>query len=105
MYQLLLDARYEPYVRWEDKDAKVFRVVDPNGLARLWGNQKVRLDGGRGGLHTPGAERGQSGPLGTRDSPQRRGLPFPGGPRRAVVILLWETPKDWKSPLKDGGCP
>ncbi|XP_046306630.1 transcription factor ETV7 isoform X3 [Marmota monax] len=44
VYQLLRDARYEPYVRWEDKDAKVFRVVDPNGLARLWGNQKNRVN-------------------------------------------------------------
>ncbi|KAG3289330.1 transcription factor ETV7 isoform X1 [Ictidomys tridecemlineatus] len=44
VYQLLRDARYEPYVRWEDKDAKVFRVVDPNGLARFWGNQKNRVN-------------------------------------------------------------
>ncbi|XP_012862202.1 transcription factor ETV7 [Echinops telfairi] len=43
VYQLLSDARYEPYIKWEDKDAKIFRVVDPNGLARLWGNHKVRL--------------------------------------------------------------
>lgn len=41
MYQLLSDPRYEPYIRWEDKNAKIFRVVDPNGLARLWGNHKV----------------------------------------------------------------
>ncbi|XP_058162629.1 transcription factor ETV7 isoform X3 [Dasypus novemcinctus] len=41
VYQLLSDARYEPYIRWEDKDAKIFRVVDPNGLARLWGNHKA----------------------------------------------------------------
>ncbi|XP_014443315.2 transcription factor ETV7 isoform X1 [Tupaia chinensis] len=44
VYQLLLDARYEPYIRWEDKDAKIFRVVDPNGLARLWGNHKNRVN-------------------------------------------------------------
>ncbi|KAK2493657.1 hypothetical protein MC885_012477 [Smutsia gigantea] len=43
VYQLLSDTRYEPYIRWEDKNAKVFRVVDPNGLARLWGNHKVNL--------------------------------------------------------------
>lgn len=41
VYQLLSDRRYEPYIRWEDKDAKVFRVVNPNGLAQLWGNHKV----------------------------------------------------------------
>uniref|UniRef100_A0A3B1JVR8 ETS variant transcription factor 7 n=1 Tax=Astyanax mexicanus TaxID=7994 RepID=A0A3B1JVR8_ASTMX len=37
VYHLLLDRRYEPYIRWEDPDSMVFRVVDPNGLARLWG--------------------------------------------------------------------
>lgn len=41
MYQLLSDRRYEPYIRWEDREAKVFRVVNPNGLAQLWGNHKV----------------------------------------------------------------
>ena len=43
MYQLLSDTRYEPYIKWEDKNAKIFRVVDPNGLARLWGNHKVNF--------------------------------------------------------------
>lgn len=41
VYQLLCDDRYQEYIRWEDKDSLVFRVVDPNGLARLWGNHKV----------------------------------------------------------------
>lgn len=44
VYQLLSDTRYKPYIRWEDKNAKVFRVVDPNGLARLWGNHKNRVN-------------------------------------------------------------
>uniref|UniRef100_A0A2I3GTM7 ETS variant transcription factor 7 n=1 Tax=Nomascus leucogenys TaxID=61853 RepID=A0A2I3GTM7_NOMLE len=44
VYQLLLDTRYESYIKWEDKDAKIFRVVDPNGLARLWGNHKNGLN-------------------------------------------------------------
>uniref|UniRef100_G1RI80 ETS variant transcription factor 7 n=1 Tax=Nomascus leucogenys TaxID=61853 RepID=G1RI80_NOMLE len=44
VYQLLLDTRYESYIKWEDKDAKIFRVVDPNGLARLWGNHKNRVN-------------------------------------------------------------
>ncbi|XP_028365868.1 transcription factor ETV7 isoform X3 [Phyllostomus discolor] len=44
VYQLLSDARYESYIRWEDKNAKIFRVVDPNGLARLWGNHKNRVN-------------------------------------------------------------
>ncbi|NXT82918.1 ETV7 factor, partial [Zapornia atra] len=44
VYQLLSDSRYEPYIRWEDKEAKVFRVVNPNGLAQLWGNHKNRIN-------------------------------------------------------------
>ncbi|XP_061488424.1 transcription factor ETV7 isoform X2 [Rhineura floridana] len=42
VYQLLCDSRYESFIKWEDKEAKIFRVVDPNGLARLWGNHKNR---------------------------------------------------------------
>ncbi|XP_072222453.1 transcription factor ETV7 isoform X2 [Leuresthes tenuis] len=42
VYQLLCDDRYQDYIRWEDPDSLVFRVVDPNGLARLWGNHKNR---------------------------------------------------------------
>ncbi|XP_053280714.1 transcription factor ETV7 [Pleuronectes platessa] len=42
VYQLLCDERYQPYIRWEDRDSLVFRVVDPNGLACLWGNHKNR---------------------------------------------------------------
>ena len=41
VYQLLSDSRYENYIRWEDTETKVFRIMDPNGLARLWGNHKV----------------------------------------------------------------
>ncbi|NXW53734.1 ETV7 factor, partial [Eurystomus gularis] len=44
VYQLLSDSRYEPYIKWEDKEARVFRVVNPNGLARLWGNHKNRMN-------------------------------------------------------------
>ncbi|NXV80313.1 ETV7 factor, partial [Atlantisia rogersi] len=44
VYQLLSDRRYEPYIKWEDKEAKVFRVVNPNGLAQLWGNHKNRMN-------------------------------------------------------------
>ncbi|XP_009078305.1 PREDICTED: transcription factor ETV7-like, partial [Acanthisitta chloris] len=44
VYQLLSDSRYEPYIKWEDKEAKVFRVVNPNGLAQLWGNHKNRTN-------------------------------------------------------------
>ncbi|NXE98191.1 ETV7 factor, partial [Menura novaehollandiae] len=44
VYRLLSDSCYEPYIKWEDKEAKVFRVVNPNGLAQLWGNHKNRLN-------------------------------------------------------------
>ncbi|KAM4795729.1 transcription factor ETV7-like [Rhinophrynus dorsalis] len=42
LYQLLSDKRYEPYIKWEDKESKIFRVVNPNKLAALWGNHKNR---------------------------------------------------------------
>ncbi|XP_008316133.1 transcription factor ETV7 isoform X1 [Cynoglossus semilaevis] len=42
VYQLLCDQRYRDYIRWEDQDSLVFRVVDPNGLAKLWGRHKNR---------------------------------------------------------------
>lgn len=42
VYHLLCDDRYQEYIRWEDPEGLVFRVVDPNGLARLWGNHKNR---------------------------------------------------------------
>ncbi|XP_072305964.1 transcription factor ETV7 [Eucyclogobius newberryi] len=42
VYQLLCDDRYQEYIRWEEPEQHVFRVVDPNGLARLWGNHKNR---------------------------------------------------------------
>ncbi|XP_038675968.1 transcription factor ETV7-like isoform X2 [Scyliorhinus canicula] len=44
VYQLLSDSRYEQFIRWEDEESKIFRVVDPNGLARLWGNHKNRAN-------------------------------------------------------------
>uniref|UniRef100_A0A1A8P517 Transcription factor ETV6 n=1 Tax=Nothobranchius rachovii TaxID=451742 RepID=A0A1A8P517_9TELE len=44
VYQLLSDSRYENYIRWEDRESKVFRIIDPNGLARLWGNHKNRTN-------------------------------------------------------------
>lgn len=42
VYHLLCDDRYQEYIRWEDPDSLVFKVVDPNGLAQLWGNHKNR---------------------------------------------------------------
>ncbi|XP_054645184.1 transcription factor ETV7 isoform X2 [Dunckerocampus dactyliophorus] len=42
VYKLLCDDQYQGYIRWEDQSSLVFRVVDPNGLARLWGCHKNR---------------------------------------------------------------
>ncbi|XP_063811525.1 transcription factor ETV7-like [Pseudophryne corroboree] len=42
LYQLLGDQRYEAYIKWEDKELKIFRVMDPNKLAALWGKHKNR---------------------------------------------------------------
>lgn len=42
VYHLLCDERYQEYIRWEEPESLQFRVVDPNGLARLWGNHKNR---------------------------------------------------------------
>ena len=39
---LLTDENYHNYVRWEDPDGLVFRIINPNGLAQLWGQQKNR---------------------------------------------------------------
>lgn len=44
IYQLLSDGRYEPYIKWEDEEAKLFRIVNPHGLAHLWGNHKVKRE-------------------------------------------------------------
>lgn len=44
VYHLLSDSRYEAFIRWEDPNTMTFRVVDPNGLARLWGNHKNRVN-------------------------------------------------------------
>merc|ERR1739844_454306 len=45
LQQLLNDAqqRYTSYIAWKNKDTGVFKIVDPSGLARLWGIQKNHL--------------------------------------------------------------
>jgi len=45
LQQLLNDAqqRYISYIAWKNKDTGVFKIVDPSGLARLWGIQKNHL--------------------------------------------------------------
>ncbi|XP_053384034.1 uncharacterized protein LOC123535753 isoform X2 [Mercenaria mercenaria] len=44
IYQLLSNAKYSNYVCWEDKDDYVFRIINPTGLAELWGQQKNRTN-------------------------------------------------------------
>jgi hypothetical protein len=45
LQQLLNDAsqRYTSYIAWKNKETGVFNIVDPSGLARLWGIQKNHL--------------------------------------------------------------
>lgn len=42
LLQLLNDTndRYTQYIAWKDREAKIFEIVNPNGLARMWGVQK-----------------------------------------------------------------
>ena len=42
LQQLLNDSqqRYTSYISWKNKDTGVFKIVDPAGLAKLWGIQK-----------------------------------------------------------------
>ncbi|XP_075707273.1 transcription factor ETV7-like [Rhinoderma darwinii] len=42
LHKLLEDKHYESSIRWEDKELKIFRIVDPNKLATFWGNHKNR---------------------------------------------------------------
>ncbi|KAF2354083.1 Pointed domain [Trinorchestia longiramus] len=37
------DSRYSRYIAWKDPNTGVFKIVDPPGLARLWGIQKNHL--------------------------------------------------------------
>jgi len=45
LQQLLNDPqqRYTSYIAWKNKDTGVFKIVDPAGLAKLWGIQKNHL--------------------------------------------------------------
>ena len=45
LQQLLNDReqRYSRYIAWRNADTGVFKIVDPPGLARLWGIQKNHL--------------------------------------------------------------
>lgn len=45
LQQLLNDSqeRYNRYIAWKNRSTGVFKIVDPPGLARLWGIQKNHL--------------------------------------------------------------
>ncbi|KAJ1529672.1 hypothetical protein ONE63_006429 [Megalurothrips usitatus] len=45
LQQLLNDAsqRYTSYIAWKNRETGVFKIVDPAGLAKLWGIQKNHL--------------------------------------------------------------
>ena len=45
LQQLLNDSqqRYTSYIAWKHKESGVFKIVDPAGLAKLWGIQKNHL--------------------------------------------------------------
>ncbi|ENN82348.1 hypothetical protein YQE_01278, partial [Dendroctonus ponderosae] len=45
LQQLLNDPaqRYTGYIAWKNRDTGVFKIVDPPGLAKLWGIQKNHL--------------------------------------------------------------
>lgn len=45
LQQLLNDPaqRYTNYIAWKNRDTGVFKIVDPQGLAKLWGIQKNHL--------------------------------------------------------------
>lgn len=45
LQQLLNDhqQRYSNYIAWKCRDTGVFKIVDPAGLAKLWGIQKNHL--------------------------------------------------------------
>ncbi|KAL3842518.1 hypothetical protein ACJMK2_020522, partial [Sinanodonta woodiana] len=44
IYQLLQNAKYSSYVCWDSREEFVFRIVNPTGLAELWGQQKNRTN-------------------------------------------------------------
>lgn len=45
LQQLLNDPaqRYSNFIAWKCRDTGVFKIVDPAGLAKLWGIQKNHL--------------------------------------------------------------
>ncbi|KAK3585429.1 hypothetical protein CHS0354_020146 [Potamilus streckersoni] len=44
IYQLLQNTKYSSYVCWDSREEFVFRIVNPTGLAELWGQQKNRTN-------------------------------------------------------------
>nr|AIF71186.1 Tel [Paracentrotus lividus] len=44
LVQLLKNKTYMPYIKWEDRRERVFRILDPVQIANLWGLQKNRTN-------------------------------------------------------------
>lgn len=44
IHQLLQDPHYSSYICWENPKDLVFRIINPTGLAELWGHQKNRTN-------------------------------------------------------------
>lgn len=42
--QLLAEDTYKPYISWEDKEKRIFRIHDQQKIAQLWGQQKNRTN-------------------------------------------------------------
>ncbi|CAI9725266.1 transcription factor ETV6-like isoform X4 [Octopus vulgaris] len=42
IYHLLLNKKNSSFICWEDEQQYIFRIVNPHGLAELWGAQKSR---------------------------------------------------------------
>lgn len=42
--QLLSDNTYKPYISWENREKRIFRIHDQQKIAQLWGQQKNRTN-------------------------------------------------------------
>ena len=45
LQQLLNDShqRYTPYISWKNKETGVFKIVNPDGIAKMWGTETNNL--------------------------------------------------------------
>nr|AOP32006.1 ets variant 6 [Nematostella vectensis] len=42
LHYLVTDKKYEKYIAWQNPQKGIFRMVDHNGVAKLWGKHKKR---------------------------------------------------------------